>query len=302
MNHRHAYLLLIATALFWGGNAIAGKLAIGHISPMMLTFLRWLVAFVVLVIIGRDHLRRDWPTIRQNWRYLFMLGALGFAAFNIGLYSALSYTTAINVSIEQAGMPMLIFLLNFLFFRQRAAALQIVGLVLSIAGVVLTASHGDPARLLALDLNIGDAIMLGSVIVYAIYSVALRFKPALHWMSLMIALCAAASIATIPFLFAEHAAGQLIAPDLRGWLILLYVAIFPSILSQIFYIRGIELIGANRASLFVNLVPVFGTLLSIVILGEKFEFYHVLALGLVFGGIWLAEASGKRQASLPPAR
>jgi len=299
-SHRTAYLLLIATTLFWGGNAIAGKLAIGHISPMLLTGGRWLLACVILLVLGWRQLRTDWPQVRRNLVLLTGLGTLGFTIFNVGLYSALTFTTAINVSIEQAGIPMLIFLLNYLFFRTRATWLQMVGLVLSVAGIVFTASHGEPARLLALDLNIGDAIMLAGSIVYAGYSVMLRFKPPIHWLSLMIVLCGSAFVSSIPFMAAEHMTGHAVWPDLNGWLILAYVIVGPSILAQIFYIRAVELIGANRAGLFINLVPIFGTLLSIILLGEDFRLYHAIALILTFGGIWLAEWSGRRAARRPP--
>lgn len=286
---RTAYLLLLLTALFWGGNAIAGKLAIGHVSPMVLAAGRWWLAFAILLAIGWPRLAADWPQLRKRWLLLMMLGFLGFTVFNVALYTALLFTTAINTSIEQAGMPMLIFLANFLFFGLRARAAQIAGFMISIAGVLLTASHGDPTRLLELDVNFGDALMLVGVVVYAGYTVALRFKPAVHWQSLMIALTFGASMTSLPFVAAEYASGRMVLPDLPGWAIVAYTAIFPSILSQIFYIRGVELIGSNRAGLFINLVPIFGTLLSILILGEDFHFYHALAMVLVLGGIWLAE-------------
>ncbi|EFG8200115.1 DMT family transporter [Salmonella enterica subsp. enterica] len=287
--HRKAYLLLILTTLFWGGNAVAGKLAVGHVSPMTLTAGRWLLMCAVMLAIGWPRLVADWRMVRDNWLYLGVLGFFGFTVFTVALYLALIYTSAINVSIEQAGMPMLIFLLNFLFFRAKANAAQMVGLALSIIGVVLVASHGELSRLLELDLNVGDAIMLVGSIVYAAYTVALRFKPPIHWQTLMIALSAAGFITSLPFLFVEAKIGAAFMPDLQGWLVLLYVAIFPSILSQIYFVQGVEMIGANRAGLFINLVPIFGTLLSISLLGEAFHVYHGIALAMVFGGIWLAE-------------
>lgn len=298
---RDAYLFLIATTLLWGGNAIAGKMAVGHISPMLLTSARWLFAAIILFALGWKNLRTDWPLVKHNWLLLSALGAIGFCIFNVALYTALNYTTAINVSIEQAGVPMLIFLLNFLFFRLKASWGQIAGLIMTIIGILIVASHGEPARLLALDLNFGDAIMLAAAIVYAGYSVMLRFKPAIHWQSLMIVLCASAFIFSLPFTVAEFALGAGIMPDARGWAILAYVTLGPSIAAQIFYIRGIELIGANRAGLFINLVPIFGTLLSILLLGERFQAYHAVALALTFGGIWLAEQSGRRIQNAPPA-
>jgi len=292
--HRTAYVLLMLTTLFWGGNSVAGKLAVGHISPMVLTTARWAFALVIIAALGWRNVRRDWPLIRRHAPMLLLLGTLGFTLFNVALYNALVYTTAINTAVEQAGIPMLIFLFSFLLFRTRVTWAQVSGVVLSVAGVVLTASHGEPARLLEMDINFGDLLMLGGIMVYSIYTVLVRLKPQIHWQSLMTALTAAALVTSLPFLWAEQARGDLILPDRMGWTILVYVVIFPSILSQIFFIRSIELIGPNRAGLFVNLVPIFGTLLSLLVLGEAIHLYHAIALALVFAGIWLAETSGRK--------
>lgn len=294
--HRKAYVLLLATTLFWGGNAVAGKLAVGHASPMLLTSLRWAFAAAILGAIGWPRLRADWPVGRKHIWLLTALGALGFTAFNAALYSALNFTSAINASIEQAGMPMVIFAANFILFRMRVSFGQIIGFLLSLTGIALTASHGDLRTLVALDMNFGDALMLIAVLVYSAYTVALRFKPNIHWLSLMIVLTSAAFVTSIPFVAWEIGTGRLIVPNAFGWAITAYMVIFPSILAQIFYIRGVELIGANRAGLFINMVPIFGTLLSVMIIGEDFQAYHAVAIVLVLGGIWLAEHSGRKMA------
>ena len=290
----NAYLLLGLTTLFWGGNAVAGKLAVGHVSPMLLTTLRWGLAMAILLAIGWPRLRTDWSKVRRRLLYLTALGALGFTVFNMALYTALIYTSAINASIEQAGIPMLIFAGNFLLFRMRVTWAQIVGFILSLAGVAVAASHGHPVALLNLDINFGDVLMLIAALVYAAYTVALRFRPMIHWQSLMIMLTGTAFVTGIPFALAEFWTANAIVPDAQGWAIVIYTVLFPSILAQIFYIRGVELIGANRAGLFINLVPIFGTLLSILLLGEDFYAYHALAMIMVLGGIWLAEHSGRK--------
>lgn len=292
--HRTAYVLLLLTTLFWGGNAVAGKLAVGHVSPMLLVALRWGLAFILLYALGHRQLKADWHAVRPRLLYLTTMGFFGFAAFNLALYGALLYTSAVNVSIEHAGIPMVIFALNFLIFRQRVFAGQAVGFVLTIAGVVLTAAHGDLAGLLRLELNRGDALVLVAVLVYAGYSVALRYRPAIHWQSYMIVLSAAACLTSLPFAAAEYSADASIWPDATGWACVVYTAVFPSLLSQVFYMRGVEFIGSNRAGLFINLVPIFGTLLSIAVLGESLYGYHLVAIALAFSGIWLAEWSGRR--------
>lgn len=291
---RTAYLLLLLTTLLWGGNSVAGKLAVGHVSPMVIVFLRWALAVLIMLPIGWRQLRQDWPVLRRHWLLLTVLGACGFTLFNAIFYTALNYTTAINVSIEQAGMPMLIIIANFLLFGLRVNRVQIVGVALTIAGVVLTACHGDPRQLLTLRLNFGDAIMLAAVLLYSGYSVLLRLKPALHWQSMILALSASALVTSLPFFIWEVASGKAIFPDAFGWGLTLYIAFGVSVASQVFYIRGNELIGANRAGLFINLVPIFGTLLSVLIVGEAFQLYQAVALVLVLGGIGLAELSGRK--------
>lgn len=294
--HRAAYLFLLSTMLLWGGNSVAGKLAVGHVSPMTLVFLRWVMAVLILLPVGWRTLREDWPEVRSHWKLLAGLGAFGFTIFNVIFYTALNYTTAINVSIEQAAIPIVIILANFMFFRLRVRPLQIVGVVLTIVGVALTASHGDLGQLLKLDLNFGDAIMLVAVLCYSLYSVGLRLRPAIRWQSFMLALSIAALLISLPFVIWEIAAGRAVMPDASGWALTLYTALGASVVSQVLYIKGNELIGANRAGLFINLVPIFGTLLSVLIVGEQFQPYQAFALALVLGGIALAEYSGSRAA------
>ncbi|OOG72612.1 EamA family transporter [Sinorhizobium sp. A49] len=293
MNSR-AYFYLCVTALFWGGNSVAGKMAIGHVSPMMLTTLRWVFALLIILVLMTPQIRRDWDKIRQHWLQLLAYGVVGFTTFNALLYSALKYTSAINAVILQAGIPMLIFLFNFMLFRTRASIAQVIGFTVTLLGVLITAAHGDFASLLQLEFNFGDALMIAACIVYAAYTVALRWKPVMHWQSFIAAPAFGALISAIPLLFWEIGSGTAIFPDMTGWIIVLYAAIFPSLMSQVLYVRGVEMIGANRAGLFINAIPVFGTLLSVMLIGETFHTFHFIALLLVLGGIAIAEKGRPR--------
>ncbi|MBP1875169.1 drug/metabolite transporter (DMT)-like permease [Ensifer adhaerens] len=288
MNSR-AYFYLCVTALFWGGNSVAGKMAVGHVSPMMLTTLRWVFALVIILVAMTPQIRRDWQKIKQHWLQLLAYGVIGFTTFNALLYSALKYTSAINAVILQAGIPMLIFLFNFMLFRTRASIAQVIGFTVTLIGVLITAAHGEIASLMQLEFNFGDALMIAACIVYAAYTVALRWKPAMHWQSFIAAPAFGALISAIPLLFWEIGNGTAIFPDMTGWIIVLYAAIFPSLMSQVLYVRGVEMIGANRAGLFINAIPVFGTLLSVMLIGETFHTFHLIALLLVLGGIAIAE-------------
>lgn len=289
------YTLLTLTTLFWAGNAIAGKLAAGVISPVALTFSRWLIACIVFYIFARPHLKRDWAVVRRHLPLLFALGALGFSAFNIGLYWALNYTTALNVTIEQSAMPMLIIIANYFFFGLRITALQALGVLLTITGVLVTATRGSPLTVLETGVNRGDAMMVLCVLLYGGYTVALRFRPDIHWMSLMFVLTFSAALLAAPFYAVEIVRSGFEIPGPDAWAIIAYTAIFPSMLSQLFFIRGVAMLGANRAGLFINLVPIFGAVLAVIILGELFQPYHLAGLLLVLGGIAISERFGERR-------
>ncbi len=282
------YLLLTLSPLFWAGNAVFGKAAAAVIPPFTLGFCRWLGATLIVLLICLPHMRRDWLIIRQHLGFLFFMGAFGFALFNVLLYTALHYTSAINVSIEQSAGPIIIILFSFLLFRERIRWIQTLGIVLSLIGVGITVTHGDLAKILRLEFNRGDAMTLVAITLYAGYSVALKWRPQMHWLSFWGVLILASLLTSIPFMLWEVQQGYRMEPGLTAFASILYVAIFPSFVSQLFYAQGVHLVGANRAGLFINLVPVFGALLAVVFLGEQFRFYHLLGLMLVLLGIFLA--------------
>jgi len=289
------YLLLIIAPLLWGGNAVAGRLATADWQPFTVTSVRWLCATILLFPFAIGPIKRDWPVLKKNWLVLFSLGAFGMAAFNLLMYLALNYTTAINVSIEQASMPGLIMLANFFILSQRVRWLQIVGLLLTLLGVLVTATAGEPQRFFSEGLNRGDAIMLLACVFYAAYTFGLRWRPDIHWMSFMWTIAASAFVMTIPFASWELAQGSFVIPSFSGWMVLLYVVIFPTVISQLAYARGVEILGSNRAGLFLNLVPIFGSLLAVLVIGEVFQWYHLSGLILVLAGIGLAERAADKR-------
>lgn len=290
----NAYVLLALATLFWAGNSIAGKLAVGHVSPMVIVTVRWVGVAVALYLFNRRQIAPDWPVLRSRLPYLFFMGTLGFTVFSVALYYALIHTTAINASILQGGMPLFVFCASFVLFASRVTYAQVVGFLLSFAGVIVVAVQGQLANLMHLNVNVGDALMLIAVVAYGVYTAALRRKPQMHWTSLMFVLCLGASITSLPLLLIEAQQGAVIVPDLQGWMVIAYVVIFPTLLSQLFFIRAVELIGPNRAGLFINLLPVWGALLAVSMLGEDFHFYHALALAMILTGIGMAEAGGRK--------
>lgn len=289
-----AYVLLALATLFWGGNSIAGKLAVGHVSPMILVTVRWASVMLALYFFQRKQIAEDWPVIRSRLTYLIVLGTLGFTGFSVSLYYSLVYTTAINASILQGAMPLFVFGASFILFSSRIAKEQAFGFVVSFIGVIVIAVQGDVANLIALNINFGDLLVIVAVLAYGIYTAALRSKPPMHWTSLMFILCLGATLTSLPLLAVEALQGATMLPDAQGWMVIAYIVIFPTLLGQVFYIRSVELIGANRAGLFVNLLPVWGALLAIAVVGEAFHFYHGVALALILLGIGLAEYGGRK--------
>ncbi|MEL6750935.1 MAG: DMT family transporter [Pseudomonadota bacterium] len=290
------HLALLLTTLIWGGNAVAGRFAVDHISPMMLTAARWGIALALVAPFAWPHLKRDWPVVKERWVYLAACGAVGYTAFNFFLYSGLQTLSAIDVTLEQSAMPIVIFVLNYLIYRTGVRWLQLLGYAITVVGVLVVVSRGAPLSLFAgeASLGIGDFFMLCAAICYGGYSVALRSKPPMHWLSFLACLVAAAFVASLLGLAAEGASGGLLLPTtMQGTLVALYAGVFPSLVAQGLFIFGVERLGANLAGLYINMVPVFGALLAVAMLGEQLFAFHALAFVLVVGGILLAQRSEK---------
>ena len=293
----HPYLLLTLATLFWGGNMVAAKLAVGIVPPYVLLFARFVAAMLLIAPFALPHLKRDWPALRAAWGWLLFYGAVGFAAFNACLYAAANYTTAINSSIEQASIPVFVLIANFLIFRVRGRPLQIAGVVITIIGVMLVATHGNLESITTFTFNIGDLLVLLACLIYAAYTLTLRYRPKANWLSFLGATMVGAVVGAVFFLLVLgggfRTLSALATTSPLGWAIIAYVAVLPSLLSQLFFAQGVAMIGANRASLFNNLIPVFGTILSVLLLREGLELYHLIAAAIVVAGIVLAEWSAR---------
>ncbi len=290
-------LLLVLTTLIWAGHSIVARLAVGQIEPMTTTCLRWLLALAPILAAARPSLRRDWPALRAHWPYLLAMGALGYTGFNALFYIAAHRTSALNLSIIQGGIPALVLIGARAFLGVRFGALQAFGAVVTMAGVAAIAAQGDFAKLLALDFNSGDAMMLVAAVLYAGYTVALRERPPVSGLSLLAGMALAAFATSLPLMIWEMAFPGYVWPTSLGLSLLAYVALGPAFSSQMFYMRGVELIGPGRAGVFVNLVPVFGAIMAVALLGEPFEAYHIVALALVVGGIAIAQKGAHARAS-----
>ena len=291
--YTRGWLILFVVMLMWAANIIAGRLAVGQISPMTLVSLRWLIVSAIMAVTQRRTLRADFVRLKASWLLLILGGALGFTGFNALFYVGAHYTSGVNIAIIQGAVPVFTMLGALLVFRARFSPLQIAGLVLTLAGVGIVATKGDLASLSSLRFNIGDVDILLACLFYAAYTLALRGRPNVSALGLFAVMAGVAFATSLPLLAWDVLYGDFFWPTPKGLVILLYVALFPSLISQIFFIRGVELIGPARAGLFVNLIPVLGAIMSIVFLGEAFALYHILALGLVLAGICIAESVGR---------
>lgn len=290
-----AYPLLTFTALLWAGNAVASKWAVGEVSPQALTCLRWVVVCVVLGLIARRQVSQDWRALAPRWLRVLLMGAGGYTLFNSLFYAAGIHTSAMNITLFQGSIPVLVVLLNYAIHRTQVSVAQVVGVVVTLIGTGVAATHGDWGVLRTLAFNRGDVFMLVACLFYAGYTVALPSRPNVSGLAFFAGLAVAALLTSLPLMAAEWFAGRLLWPTAKGWAIVVFVALGPSLASQLAFMRGVELIGPNRAGVFVNLVPIFGAGLAVLLVGEPFRTNDALALALVLGGIFIAERLGRRK-------
>lgn len=289
--------LLTLTAVMWASNAIMGQLAVGEITPFAVVFLRWaLVVAFMWPLYGRE-VRRHWPLIRRKLPIVTLMSVAGFTGFNTLFYVASVHTTGINIGILQGSMPVMIMIGAYLAYRDRVTGAQALGVAVTLAGVAVVASRGDPEVLLTLAFNQGDLIMLAAALTYCVYSVAIRARPAVPGAAMFTFFSVIALVTALPLAAWEAAQPGYPWPTTTGLWVTLFIAIFPSCLAQLFFLRGVDLVGPGRAGVYINLVPIFASILAVLVLGETFAPYHAAALALVLGGIWLAQRPSRPAAA-----
>ena len=282
-----AFVLVGATAM-WGVNVVVARAVVGEISPMAMTGLRWFLVSAILLATGGPRLGPELKALAPHWRKIGLMGAFGFTGFNALFYAAGARTTGVHLAILQGAAPVFLLLGAVALQGARVGLATAVGFMMTLVGIALVATQGSLAAIAAEGLNLGDAFILIADVLYAGYTLALRNKPKAPGLVFFTALSLVAFATSLPLVAIEIAQGGFILTG-KGAVALAYVALFPSLVAQVFFIRGVELIGPSRAGLFYNLTPIFGALFSIVLLGEPFGLYHAAALGLVLGGIGLAE-------------
>ena len=294
-----AWILLGLANLFWAGNIVLGRAMAGTVPPITLAYVRWTGAFLVAVGFAWPYLKQDAPQLIRHWRLMILLGATGIATYNTMSYIGLTATTALNVLLLQSAGPLIIIVWAFVLFRERPTLWQSAGVVLSLLGVAVIAAHGSLETLLHLSLNRGDVWILVAMLIYGSYAALFRLRPSVHPLSFLVACMGIGSMLILPFFVREIAEGGRIVGGISAWLALAYIAVFPSFIAYLFFNRGIELIGAARAGQSWHLMPVFGSILAVLFLGETFYAYHAVGIALIAGGIVLASVRQLGYGRLP---
>jgi drug/metabolite transporter (DMT)-like permease len=282
------YLLLSVTALCWAGNAIVGRLAAGHIPPVTLSFLRWSLAFLTILPFAWKHLRRDWNAIRGRLGTMIALSVTGIGAFNTLQYWALEHTQALNTLLLQSAGPLVVAVWSLILLGVRLTLAQAVGIALSLSGVLAILLQGDLTTIKGIQFNEGDIIFTVALAIFGFYSVLSLKRPEIHGLSFVGFTFGCGAACLVPLWVWELFSRPVMQIDTANLLTLFYVAVFPSTLAYLCFNRGVQLIGANRAAPFFHVVPVFGSVMAIVFLGERPQLFHFVGFALVLTGVFVA--------------
>jgi drug/metabolite transporter (DMT)-like permease len=282
------YLLLSITALCWAGNAIVGRLAAGHIPPVTLSFLRWSIAFLLILPFAWKHLVHDWAAIRSRLALMITLSITGIGIFNTLQYWALEHTQALNTLLLQSAGPLIVAVWSLILLGVRLTLAQAIGVIVSMTGVMVILLHGDLTTLSSIQFNRGDIIFIVALAIFGFYSVMTLKRPPIHGLSFVAFTFGCGAACLIPLWIWELVSRPVMTLDARNLLALFYVAVFPSTLAYLCFNRGVQLIGANRAAPFFHVVPVFGSVMAIVFLGERPQLFHIIGFALVLTGVYVA--------------
>ena len=295
MQSTKAYIMLICATLFWAGNFIVGKYAfLTEIPPLSLVFYRWLLVWVILLPFTYKDVIKHKDTILNNLPLLFFLGLTSVGLFNSFTYLSLVYTQVINSSLFNTAIPAIIILLCFLFKVEKTNKFQLSGLFISVCGILAIITKLNLDILLSLNFNKGDLIMIGGALTWGIYSTLLKKKKfTLPLLTLVHIVCTFGLISVFPQFLYELWNGQVIKFDINLFYLLIFLALFPSIGSYYCWAGAVSIIGANRAGIFLSLIPLFSTIMAIALYNEKFQFFHLIGAILILVGLYLSNKENK---------
>jgi len=285
-----AYIMLVCATLFWAGNFMVGKFAfLTNIPPMSLVFFRWSLVWIILIPFTFKEIIRYKEVILKNLPLLLFLALTSVGLFNSFTYLSLVHTQVINASLFNTAIPTIIILLCFLFKIERTNKYQILGLIISTLGILSIITKLNLEIILSLNFNKGDLIMIGGVISWGLYSSFLKRKKfTLPLLTLVHVLCTFGLIFIFPQFFYEFSQGQRIDFNIDLIYILIFLALFPSIGSYYCWAGAVSIIGANRAGIFLSLIPLFSTIMAIYFYNEQFQFFHLIGAILIILGVFLS--------------
>jgi drug/metabolite transporter (DMT)-like permease len=293
------YLLLVGAAFFWGGNAVAGKFLAGSLPPVTISFIRLAIGVLIMSPLIFRLFKQEMAALRENFMMLVFLAVTGVIGFNLLIYWAVNYTSAINATLLNSTSPLFIFLLSALLIGEKMELKYWVSMGLSMLGVLIVITHGSLERMIALQFNIGDLIMVLAVISWALYSIFIK-KLSGKMPSLMIFgfTLAIGFMVMVPAVAIELSVVPVEAVNLAEWSALVYIGIFPSICSFLLWNRAVALIGPSKASISLNLIPVFGAVAAFFVLGEMITAPQIIGGCLVFIGVFITSFTKKKAVQL----
>ena len=282
--------MLVCATLFWAGNFIVGKFAfLTNIPPMSLVFFRWSLVWLILLPLTYKEVVKNKDVILKNLPLLFFLALTSVGLFNSFTYLSLVHTQVINASLFNTAIPAIIILLCFIFKIEKTNKYQILGLLISVIGILSIITKLNLEIILSLNFNKGDLIMIGGVITWGLYSSFLKKKKfTLPLLTLVHVLCTLGLIFIFPQFIYEFVQGQKIHFNLNLLYILIFLALFPSIGSYYCWAGAVSIIGANRAGIFLSLIPLFSTIMAIFFYNEQFQFFHLIGAILIILGLFLS--------------
>jgi drug/metabolite transporter (DMT)-like permease len=295
MQNTKAYIMLVCASLFWAGNFIVGKYAfLTDIPPLSLVFYRWTLVWFILLPFTYKEIIKYKDIILKNLPLLFLLGFTSVGLFNSFTYLALIHTQVINASLFNAAIPAIIILLCLLFKVEKTNKFQILGLIISVLGIITIITKLNLDILLSLNFNKGDLIMVGGALTWGIYSTLLKRKKfTLPLLTLVHVICTLGLISVLPQFLYEYTNGQVIKFDINLVYTLIFLALFPSIGSYYCWAGAVSIVGANRAGISLSLIPLFSTIMAIGIYDEKFQFFHLIGAILIILGLLLSNKEFK---------
>lgn len=286
-------VLLILATILWGGNFVIGRAVAQDLSPYTLAFLRWCTALLFFFPIAWSSLKQDWHKIRSNWPIVIIMAFTGVASFNTLVYVALHYTTSINASLVNTSTPIIIYILSFLFLKEKLTMNQILGTIISLVGVTFIISNGSIENLLGFTFNTGDLIIIIAVICWSIYSLLLKqYAVKLPGKSTFLISIIIGTLMLLPFFIYEISNPEFVVIwSTTSIFAIFYTGIFASIIAFLAWNSGVVQLGANRAGIFLNFIPVFATVFAVLFIGEALQWFQVVGGAFVISGIFLSTRS-----------